>query len=259
MNGLVLGLLLIALCGCVAQQNGLSFVEIVKEDVSCSNGICSTEYLLASDGSLVKRVLRPMGQADWISMEAVRLPQAQADSIFASLEGASESLDAGCERCDQYNFFFADGSKTVRRNVRLDANEAAALADLDALWNRFESISLSPLPHDDFFVQLVTQGRDNKFVDHHFFKSGVVIRSEFGLGNGELLSARLEKDPQKAASVIAAVSADYFVSPIDQPCPSGVGFGSLVVHSGTRTAYRDFCFAGKKADALFVQLERDWK
>ncbi len=249
--------IVLLLAGCIGPpSSNAGFVEVVLEDDSCPANVCSTEYLIHSDGWLVIRTLASSLEPDSIHFEVYKIPSQLASFLVSDASDEfSGSVDNVCSNCRLFNLFVFDGKKLVRQNVPVDSLDGEKIKPF---FDRIRLLDKTGFVSEDFFVQLVVQKEPNRFVDYHFFKDGSFIRSEFGYGNGEILGATVGRLPEKVQPIVNAVSNDYFSSPIDQSCPDTVWFGSLMVFDGNRSEYRDFCTGNKGADALFVELVSKW-
>ncbi|MBS3061762.1 MAG: hypothetical protein J4215_04235 [Candidatus Diapherotrites archaeon] len=246
--------------GCVTPPASTEgFLEVALDDLSCPANVCSSEYLLTSNGWLLEKIQNSGDSTNPVSISVTRVPQESVQKIWNRLPPLfSSSMDANCSSCPVWNSFWLHNGKLTRVNIGKffqDENRSGQLSDI---FFELKQLSDSASPSDDLFVQFVFQENGGRFVDYHFFPDGTFVRSEFGFGNGEILSARVGNDPVKVAKVFDSVSDDFFSDPAAVDCPASLTHGSMIVSKGARESLDFFC-VNSGAKRLFLQLYGDWK
>ncbi len=242
------------------EKTNNSYYEIVYEESPCTQE-CILEYILFSNGLVYIKNETNAGGSIITSATIGSIDGAVSGKLVTEAEkvvGDSRSGGVDCGNCSLYHVFYGGDNKT-RVVTGFSQNATAVVQELDGETRAaVKDLSVG----DSFYIHFVFKRLNENIVDYHFFSDGIVLREEFGLRNGQLLSSVVYSlDPRSVQLLKDSVAEDFFASADDAGLgcvKKGLEWGYVELQKGAGYKVVNTCGGGDSgADKVFdVLFER---
>ncbi len=207
MRSIVLVFFLLLLFGCVEQNNGPSFYEIVNQREEC-DPYCSLEFIVLSNGIVLKK----QSISSDFSQNTIELVDIGKEKAIKAIEftqqNVTEVKDSRCVNCNDFHVFLIKDGQTI---MYLEEEENSP-EFIKKIFEDSKQLFSQGSPSQDFFVQFVYQRRSQNIIDYHIFSDGTLLKGEFGIDSA-LKKAELSiLSKEKLDSLKSKITTDYFTS-----------------------------------------------
>jgi len=225
-------------------SSALSFAEVAREDVMCSNDTCLIEYIIVSDGTVMS-VVRRSDDTEHVEIRTVdKAAAAEAISAIRALQEGGVLFNKANSLYHIYTYsespkqaFFSLSDETGQSTQRI-----------------CETIYSESRPSDIWFLQFVFWRNGELIQDYHIFSTGAVVHISFTEGT-EAKSSQAFGISSGTLKAALNMSQSFADSRSNYCGRDGFSYGYVMISKGggTRMAYT--CGAGSSpADELFNYL-----
>ena len=175
MNAIIIALFaILIISGCADNKNKLVYLEIVHERADC-NPYCSTEYILFSNGTMMKKQSNDNGPY-MNKVELVKVaPEKALSAIMAIEDYGLEYRPERCDHCNRYTLLtLKDGAPFMHV-----IEEERAAPKVKEIFDDSSSLFFEGEEIEQFFVQFVYTRLGQNTIDYHIFSDGSVLKEEF--------------------------------------------------------------------------------
>lgn len=191
-------------------NNEFSYIEIVKEDPTCSEN-CFLEYIILSNGTVLKKYIKSFTDK---SKNGLSLSKS-GDDLSYLFKRANEitgkygnNNGIECDKCVIYHLYRNEGETLSSYSSKSDETPEEIKDIMDEIGGVYEN----SIPGKDIFVHFYFERKDYEFIDYHIFTDGDVIREVFGRKNGELLESDTYRITAKQRSEIKnLIGKEFFL------------------------------------------------
>lgn len=225
-------------------SSALSFAEVAREDLMCSNDTCLIEYIIVSDGTVMSVVRRG---DDTEHVEIRQVDRGKAAEAITAIRALQEGGVLFNKANSLYHIYTYSGSPKQAFFGISDAAGKSAQRICEGLYAESRA-------SDIWFLQFVFWRNGGLIQDYHIFSTGAVVRisftqdteakssQAFGI-SGSILKTAINMSQSLADSRANSCGRD------------GFSYGYVLTSKGGSTRMAYTCGAGSSpADSLFNYL-----